>query len=231
MAHNRQVPRRSGSTIGVASEVILRAIAWRHPQWHQVGSRGIILQPASSALRTRETTGVIVVLEGGDIPRVADLRGPLLLSSSTRLRRTIPGPPDQGRVERLHNRLCRWTRVSTLLRRWRRRRRCRQQQRRERCLLLHRERVHKVRGLLVARLILPPCRLSPLGRLRLRSLCGRGVKWGSRRLEMRMKCAWSSRTSMFRLSCAFLANARGEPLHFQPSWTRVLISRVCGCRS
>ena len=45
----------------------------------------------------------------------------------------------------------------------------------------------------------------------------RGVKWGSRRLEMRMKYPWSSRTSMSPLSCAFLANARGEPLHFEPS--------------
>ena len=65
---------------------------------------------------------------------------------------------------------------------------------------------------MVGRLILPPCRLSPLGRLRLRNLRSRGVKWGSRCLEMRMKCPWSSRTSMFPLSCAFLANARGEPL-------------------
>ena len=101
------VPRRSESAIGVASEVILRETAWRHPQWHQVGSRGILLQRGSSALRTRATTGVIVVLEGGDLPRVADLRGPLLPSSSTR--RTIPGPPDRGRVERLHNGLYRWT--------------------------------------------------------------------------------------------------------------------------
>ena len=53
------------------------------------------MQRASSAVRTRETTGVIVVLEGGDLPRVADLRGPLLLSSSPRLRRTIPDPPDR----------------------------------------------------------------------------------------------------------------------------------------
>ena len=75
---------------------------------------------------------------GGDLPRVEDLRGPLLLSSSTRLRRTIPGPPDRGRVERLHNGLCRWTRVPPLLRRRWRRRRCRQQQRRARCLPLHR---------------------------------------------------------------------------------------------
>ena len=49
MAQNRQVPRRSA--IGVASEVILRATTWCHPQWHQVGSRGILLQRASSALR------------------------------------------------------------------------------------------------------------------------------------------------------------------------------------
>ena len=82
VARNWQVPRRSGSAIGVASEVILRATAWRHPRWHQVGSRGILLQRASSALRTRATTGVIVVLDGGDLPRVTDLRGPLLLSSS-----------------------------------------------------------------------------------------------------------------------------------------------------
>ena len=66
----------------------------------------------------------------------------------------------------------------------------------------------KVRGLLVGRLILPSCRLSLLGRLRLRSLRGCGVKWGLQRLEMRMKCPWSSRKSMFPLSCAFLANAR-----------------------
>ena len=59
MARNRQVPRRSGSAIGVASEVILREIAWRHPQWHQVGSRGILLQRASSAFRTRVKTSVI----------------------------------------------------------------------------------------------------------------------------------------------------------------------------
>ena len=97
MARNGQLSRPSGNAIGVAREVILRATAWRHPQWHQVGSRRILLQRASSALRTRETTGVIVVLEGGDLSRVADLRGPLLLSSSTRLRRTIPGPPDRGR--------------------------------------------------------------------------------------------------------------------------------------
>ena len=129
MARNRQVPRRSGNAIGVASEVTLRETAWRHSQWHQVGSRGNLLQRASSALRTRATTGVIVVLEGGDLPRVADLRGPLLLSSSTR--RIISGPPDRGRVERLHNGLCR---VPPLLRRrWRR-----QQQRRAQCLPLHR---------------------------------------------------------------------------------------------
>ena len=103
MGRNRQVPRRSGSAIGVASEVILRETARSHPQWHQVGSRSILLQRASSALRTRETTGVIMVLEGGDLPRVADLRGPLLLSSSIRIQTTIPGPPDRGRVERLHN--------------------------------------------------------------------------------------------------------------------------------
>ena len=140
MARNRQVARRSGSAIGVASEVILRETAWRHSQWHQVGSRGILLQSPSSALRIRATTGVIVllppvVLEGGDLPR-ADLRGPRLLSGSTR--RTIPGPPDRGRVERLHNGLCRWTRVSPLFRRRWLRRRCRQQQRRARCLPLHR---------------------------------------------------------------------------------------------
>ena len=92
------VPRRSGSAIGVASEVILRQTAWRHPQLHQVGSRGILLQRVSSALRTRATTGVIVVLEGGDLPRVADLRGPRLLRSSTRLRScllyTSPSPRD-----------------------------------------------------------------------------------------------------------------------------------------
>ena len=118
MARNRQAPRRSGSAIGVASEVTLRATAWRHPQWHQVGSRGIIRQRVSSALRKRATTGVIVVLEGGDLPRVVDLRGPLLPSSS--IRRTIPGPPDRGRVERLHNGLCKWTRVPPRLRRrWR----------------------------------------------------------------------------------------------------------------
>ena len=138
MGRNRQVPRRSGSAIGVASEVILRETACRHPQWHQVGSRNILLQRASSALRTRATTGVKVVLEGGDLLRVADLRGPLLFSSSTSLRRTIPGPPDRGRVERLHNGLCRWTRVPPLLRRRWWRRRCRQQQRRARCLPLHR---------------------------------------------------------------------------------------------
>ena len=40
MARNRKAPRRSGSAIGVASEVILRETAWRHSQWHQVGSRG-----------------------------------------------------------------------------------------------------------------------------------------------------------------------------------------------
>ena len=34
MARNWQVPRRSGSAIGVASEVILRETAWRHCQWH-----------------------------------------------------------------------------------------------------------------------------------------------------------------------------------------------------
>ena len=45
------------------------------------------------------------------------------------------GSSDRGRVERLHNGLCRSTRVPPLLRR----RRCRQQQRRTRCLLLHRE--------------------------------------------------------------------------------------------
>ena len=72
----------------------------------------------------------------GDLPRVADLRGPLLLSSSTR--RTIPGPPDRGRVERLHSGLYRWTRVPPLLRR----RRCRQQQRRARCLPLHLSLIH-----------------------------------------------------------------------------------------
>ena len=103
MARNGQVPRRSGSAIGVAIEVILRETAWRHSQWHQVGSRGNLVQRASSALRTRATTGVIVVLEGGDLPRVADLHGPLLPST----RRTIPGPPDRGRVERLHNGLYR----------------------------------------------------------------------------------------------------------------------------
>ena len=75
---------------------------------------------------------------GGDLPRVAGLRGPLLLCSSTRLRKTIPGPPDRGRVERLHNGLCRWTRVPPLLQRRCRRRRCRQQPRRARCLPLHR---------------------------------------------------------------------------------------------
>ena len=74
--------------------------------------------------------------ERGDLPRVVDLRGPLLPSSS--IRRTIPGPLDRGRVERLHNGLCRWTRVPPLLRRRWRRRRCRQQQRRARCLPLHR---------------------------------------------------------------------------------------------
>ena len=94
MVRNQQVPRRSGSAIGVASEVILRATAWRHPQWHQVGSRGILLR-ASSALRTRVTTGVIVVLEGGDLPRVADLRGPLLLLSAA------PGFEEQSRVLRI----------------------------------------------------------------------------------------------------------------------------------
>ena len=135
MARNRQVPRRK-SAIGVASEDILRETAWCHSQWHQVGSRGILQQRASSALRTRAKTGVTVVLEGGDLPRVADLRGSRLLSSSTR--RTIPGPPDRGRLERLHNELYRWTRVPPLLRRRWRRRRCRQQQRRARCLPLHR---------------------------------------------------------------------------------------------
>ena len=69
------------------------------------------------------------------------------------------------------------------------------------------------------------------GRLHLRSLRGRGVKWGSRRLEMWMKCPWSSRTSLTPLSCAFLTNARGEPLHVDPSCTWALISRVCRCRS
>ena len=78
MARNRQVPRRSGRAIGVASEVILRETAWRHSQWHQVRSRDILLQRASSALSTWATTGVIVVLEGGDLPRLADLRGPFL---------------------------------------------------------------------------------------------------------------------------------------------------------
>ena len=57
------VPRQSASAIGVASEVILRETAWRYLQRHQVGSRGVLLQRASSALRTRETTEVIVVLE------------------------------------------------------------------------------------------------------------------------------------------------------------------------
>ena len=136
MARNRQVPRRRGSAIGVASEVILRETAWRHSQWHQVGSRGNLLHRASSALRIRAKTGVTVVLEGRDLPMVADLRGPLQLNSSTR--RTIPGSPDRGRVERLHNGLYRWTRVPPLLRRRWRRRRCRQQQRRARCLPLHR---------------------------------------------------------------------------------------------
>ena len=95
------VPWRSGGHIGVANEVILRVTAWRHSQWHQVGSRGILRQRVSSALRKRATTGAIVVLEGGDLPRVVDLRDPLLPSSS--IRRTIPGPPVRGRVERLHN--------------------------------------------------------------------------------------------------------------------------------
>ena len=70
------------------------------------------------------------MLERRDLSRVADLRGPLLLSSSTR--RTLPGPPDRGRVERLRNGLYRWTRVPPRLRRRWRRRRCRQQQRRAR---------------------------------------------------------------------------------------------------
>ena len=65
MARNGQAPRRSASATGVVSEVIWRYPAWRHPQWRQVGSRGILLQRPSSALRTRATTGVIVVLEGG----------------------------------------------------------------------------------------------------------------------------------------------------------------------
>ena len=75
---------------------------------------------------------------GGGSPEGSGSRGPRLLSISTRLLRTIPRPPDRGRVERLHNELCRWTRVPPLLRRQWRRRRCRQQQRRARCLPLHR---------------------------------------------------------------------------------------------
>ena len=72
----------------MASEVILCATAWRHPQWHQAGCTEILLQHTSNALRTTETTGVIVVLEGGDLPRVSNLRGLLLVSSITTLRRT-----------------------------------------------------------------------------------------------------------------------------------------------
>ena len=78
----------------MASKVILRATAWRHPQWHQVGSRGILLQRASSALRTRETTGVIVMLEGGDRPRVADLRIHFCSAAA-------PGFEEQSRVLRI----------------------------------------------------------------------------------------------------------------------------------
>ena len=61
------VPPRTGSAIGVASEVILRETARSHPQWHQVGSRSILLQRASSALRTKAKIGVIAVLERGDL--------------------------------------------------------------------------------------------------------------------------------------------------------------------
>ena len=75
---------------------------------------------------------------GGGSPESSGSRGPRLLSISTRILRTIPRPPDRGRVERLHNELCRWTRVPPLFRRQWRRRRCRQQQRRARCLPLHR---------------------------------------------------------------------------------------------
>ena len=108
MARNRQVPRRSGTAIGVTSEVILRATAWRHPQWHEVGSRGKIFCSAPAAPSAQgKQPGSSWCWTGGHLPRVAVLRGPLLLSSSTRLRRTILGPPDRGRVERLHNGLCR----------------------------------------------------------------------------------------------------------------------------
>ena len=65
MARNRQVPRQSGNAIGVASEVILRETAWCHSQWHQVGSRGNLLQRASSALRTRAKSGSSWCWKGG----------------------------------------------------------------------------------------------------------------------------------------------------------------------
>ena len=188
MARNRQVPRRSGSANGVASEVILRATAWCHPQWHQVGSGGILLQRASSALRTRETTGVIVVLEGGGSSEGSGSSRSTSAQQQHQASKNNPGSSGSGSGGAAPQRTVQVDASSTTVSApvaapavpsaaapgampaaapgW----------------------VHKVRGLLVGRLILPPCRLSPLGRLHLRSLRSRGVKWGSRRLGMRMKC-------------------------------------------
>ena len=130
MARNRQVPRRSGGAIGVASEVILRATAWHPPQWHPVGRRGNLLQRASSALRTRAKTGSPWCWKEGIF------RGRIFAVHVC----SAAAPEEQSRVLRIgvgwsgSTTDYRWTRVPPLLRR----RRCRQQQRRARCLPLHR---------------------------------------------------------------------------------------------
>ena len=136
MARNRQVPQRSGSAIGVASEVIFSRNCMAPFPVASGGEQG-----QSSAARQQRppkkgnNRGHRGAGRGGSSEGSGSSRSTFANSS---IRRTIPGPPDRGRVERLHNELCRWTRVPPLFRRQWRRRRCRQQQRRARCLPLHR---------------------------------------------------------------------------------------------
>ena len=211
----------------VGSEMCIRD----SPQWHQVGSRGMLLQPAISALRTTATTGVIVVLEGGDLPRVADLRGPPLLRMQHQASKNNPGSSGSGSVERLHNGLCRWMRVP---------------QTASAPVAAPAVPSATAPGAMSAAApgvssqnrwstgwssYPPAVPFESSGASPLAELARPWRQVGITAPRNADEVPVNSRTSTLPLSCACLANARGEPLHVEPSWTRALISRVCRCRT
>ena len=197
------VPRRSGSAIGVASEVILRATVWR--RGHRGAGRGGSSEGSGSSRSTsaqqqhqKNNPGSSGSGSGGAAPqRTVQVDE----SSTTASAPAVPSAAAPGAMPAAA------PGVSSVSDAW------------------------KLSPWSAGWSAYPPAvPFESSGASPPAQLARPWRQVGPRRLEMRMKCPWSSRISMFPLSCAFLVNARGEPLHFERSWTRALISRVCRCR-